>query len=413
MKTGVSICLFAALGSMCFGTQIPAEPSSNAGNMTFYDAVAYQDGFLAVGSQGRVQRISTDGQSTALSAGTDCDFQDIASDGSYAVTVGTDGTAAMISGDGTVSVFSTGHDAALRSICSFRGMWLAGAENGMLLRTRDFRFWEPQQLSVQGTITGLACTDERCIGVTDQGEILVTTDGLRWTVLDYNAYYGQSLYFQGIEEIDGTFWAYGVREDGTSEIIMSLEGGVWSRRDLIVIEQSREIDLSGTEIVGLCSDGEQTIAALADGQALTMPSCAECNKRSKVSENSLGAVAYNNGTLLFAGDDFEYCLKSMESIRQERIRAQAAYEKQQAGAWIIDVRSAEEFTQKHIAGSLHMDVDQISEQLPVVCPDKTREIIFYCASGVRSQRALETARSLGYQYVYNLGGIADWPYSLE
>ncbi|HCC35092.1 MAG TPA: hypothetical protein DEQ02_05455 [Ruminococcaceae bacterium] len=46
-------------------------------------------------------------------------------------------------------------------------------------------------------------------------------------------------------------------------------------------------------------------------------------------------------------------------------------------------------------------------------PDKSREIIFYCAAGGRAQTALEQALDLGYETVYNLGGISDWPYEIE
>lgn len=415
MKTGIPLCvLVAVLGAVCLGPRLSSEggaPVSAA--ETYCDAVAYQNEFLAVGGQGRLDRISVDGSVESLAAEKKVQFHDIAECDGQAVAVGDCGKIAVVSGEYETAVYSSQKNSDLYCVCGFRGVWLIGGENGTLQKSGDLRSWQPVQLSIKGTVTGLAATDERCIGVTDRGEIFVTTDGSHWTLLDYNGYYGQSVSFQGIEALDGMFWAYGTDADGRSEIVMSLEGGVWSERTLMVMEQSQEIDLSGAEITGLCSDGEQVIAALADGRALTMPDCSVCNKLSTVSDWKLGAVAYNEGKLLFVGDQFQYSLTDVNAIRQERIKAEAAREKMEAGALMVDVRTQEEYDKGHIAGSIRIEEDQISEQLPAVCPDRTREIIFYCVSGKRSQQALETARSLGYKYVYNLGGIADWPYGVE
>ena len=77
------------------------------------------------------------------------------------------------------------------------------------------------------------------------------------------------------------------------------------------------------------------------------------------------------------------------------------------------MRSAEDYAQKHIAGSVHLDVAEVLEQLPERFPDRTQPLVFYCQSGTRSQTALETALALGYEEVYNLGRIDTWPYAFE
>ena len=66
----------------------------------------------------------------------------------------------------------------------------------------------------------------------------------------------------------------------------------------------------------------------------------------------------------------------------------------------------------YIPGSIHIPLAEVEAKLPEVAPDHNTEIIFYCASGKRSQKATELAVEMGYAKVYNLGGLSDWPYEI-
>lgn len=404
----IGIVMVAALSAVCLSPKQAAEAGETTEGAAYLAAAAYGDGFLAVGTQGRVAAISAGGGEERLTGELPCTLTDVAVEGSAAVAVG-DGAAVRIE-SGRAAVYET-EDCG--SVCAYRGEWLLGGEAGRLLQTEDFETWNSQQLPVRGRVTGLAASEERCMAVTDLGEVAVTTDGRTWTSLNYNEYYGKNVTLEGIEALDGMFWAYGTDQSGAAAVIMSLEGGVWTERELMVMEQSREIDLSGAGIAGLCSDGEQQIAALDDGRVLTMPSCVVCNKVSEGVDWRPEAIACHEGELLLAGEGYQYQLLDTEAVRQDRIQPEAAREKQRNGAVIIDVRSAEDYAAGHIAGSISLPVDQVAAKLPALLPDRATEILFYCASGQRSQTALETARSLGYSYVYNLGGLSDWPYEVE
>ena len=37
-------------------------------------------------------------------------------------------------------------------------------------------------------------------------------------------------------------------------------------------------------------------------------------------------------------------------------------------------------------------------------------LLIYCRTGVRSRQASDKLVEIGYQNVYDFGGIADWPY---
>jgi len=77
---------------------------------------------------------------------------------------------------------------------------------------------------------------------------------------------------------------------------------------------------------------------------------------------------------------------------------------------LIDVRTREEYDQERIAGSILIPVDVIADEAPGRLPDKKTEIIVYCRSGARSQRAAKQLAALGYTNVYDMGGIQSWPY---
>ena len=45
-------------------------------------------------------------------------------------------------------------------------------------------------------------------------------------------------------------------------------------------------------------------------------------------------------------------------------------------------------------------------------PDKEATLLIYCRSGRRSKDAAQKLLALGYQSVYDFGGVIDWPYEL-
>lgn len=375
-------------------------------NYGYCGVVPYEDVFIAIG-YGRLDIISSDGLETLLPTGLEVSFSDISVENDIAVAVGTDKKAAMVN-NGNLLLYDI--DSPLYCVCSFGGEWLAGSEHGKLLKTTDFENWKIQRMSTKGRIIGIAAHDDFCVAATDRGELIVSNGDDEWTVTDYEQSYGKRISLYGIEAYDNMFWAYGTYDNGDAAVIMSQEGGVWSERDLTVRDKDSTITASEMRITGICSDGEQKAAILSDGRILILPGCVECNKIEYSTGFPAEAIACNGETVLIAGENYKYTVKSIYAIRQDRIKSDAAYVMQQHGAYIIDVRSPEEYEKRHIAGSIQIDSELVANQLPDVCPDKMHEIIFYCASGVRSEKAVNTAKSMGYRNVYNLGGIDDWAY---
>ena len=80
---------------------------------------------------------------------------------------------------------------------------------------------------------------------------------------------------------------------------------------------------------------------------------------------------------------------------------------------LLDVRTTEEYNEKHIPNSILIPVDELEDRALNEIQDQQTKIFVYCRSGVRSVAASEILVKLGYENVYNLGGIIDWKYEVE
>lgn len=80
------------------------------------------------------------------------------------------------------------------------------------------------------------------------------------------------------------------------------------------------------------------------------------------------------------------------------------------GIILLDVRTRDEYSRRHIPNSILIPIDVLESEAGKKLTDKNAEIFVYCAGGSRSSRAVKTLAKLGYKRVYNLGGIASWPY---
>lgn len=80
------------------------------------------------------------------------------------------------------------------------------------------------------------------------------------------------------------------------------------------------------------------------------------------------------------------------------------------GIILLDVRTKNEYLEKHIPKSMLIPVDVLEDEASRKLSDKNAEIFVYCRSGNRSAMAVNTLLKMGYTHIYNLGGIVRWPY---
>ncbi len=104
---------------------------------------------------------------------------------------------------------------------------------------------------------------------------------------------------------------------------------------------------------------------------------------------------------------------SAERAEYHKITAEEAYGMMTGETvTVVDVRTQEEYDQGHIENALLVPNESIGDQAPEALPDKDAVLLVYCRSGRRSQEASEKLLELGYQNVYDFGGIIDWPYDV-
>ena len=77
------------------------------------------------------------------------------------------------------------------------------------------------------------------------------------------------------------------------------------------------------------------------------------------------------------------------------------------GAILVDVRESDEQTGNSIDGSINWPLSKLNDQKTNI--SKTRPTIFYCSSGLRSQKAAEIVQEWTNQDIYTLdGGILEY-----
>ena len=98
-----------------------------------------------------------------------------------------------------------------------------------------------------------------------------------------------------------------------------------------------------------------------------------------------------------------------KTYRQITTKEAVTMMEEETGYIILDVRTAQEYSEKHIPGAINIPNETIgTEDIPEL-PDKEQLILVYCRSGNRSKQASEKLVKLGYTNIVEFGGINSWP----
>ena len=86
--------------------------------------------------------------------------------------------------------------------------------------------------------------------------------------------------------------------------------------------------------------------------------------------------------------------------------AEAAGKREQ-GAFILDVRTAEEWEEYHIPDSTLIPLDDLEARINEV--PRNQDVVVVCRSGNRSQQGLAILKSSGFTQVSSMmGGLTEW-----
>ena len=76
---------------------------------------------------------------------------------------------------------------------------------------------------------------------------------------------------------------------------------------------------------------------------------------------------------------------------------------------ILDVRTAKEFADGHVAGAVNIDVNQADFAQKIDQLDRSKTYIVYCRSGRRSSKAVGIMATKGFKNLYNVSdGFLGW-----
>lgn len=106
---------------------------------------------------------------------------------------------------------------------------------------------------------------------------------------------------------------------------------------------------------------------------------------------------------------------STESAAQtiQTINAEKAYELVQGNNGngdfvIVDVRTPAEFADARLANALNINLESSSFRTEMNRLDRSDTYLLYCRTGNRSAQAASIMKDLGFEEVYDMGGIVDW-----
>jgi rhodanese-related sulfurtransferase len=95
------------------------------------------------------------------------------------------------------------------------------------------------------------------------------------------------------------------------------------------------------------------------------------------------------------------------SALPSEISVSEAYNKYQSGAFLLDVRTPEEWNEFHAPNTTLIPLDELPSRLSEIPRDK--EIVVVCRSGNRSQQGRDILLNAGFQQVTSMqGGLNEW-----
>ena len=425
----LALALLLSCGCSKKEEEIPAEPApveevqevqeepapvAEDGYTGYRDAEAVGEGFVAVGTGGRIDLIDINGEVKSVESGTKEDLRCVYAQTPNIVVSGTNGTLLVSYDSGeSFTAMNVGAKGDLNGVTAYEDVLYAAGEGGMIYRNAAGA-WEAMQMETKHDFVSIVSTEYCLAAITEETDICISTDGEAWEYMNFNEEY-DGLYpryvFTRAVGAGETFFILGYEEEHPNIPILFFTetGEVYMEKGMTKINgeyASEEMDL---HIHDISFNVDQIVGVMNDGRVLAITDCMECNEEKVLDEaKDLWATAAQEQGVLLCGEDFYSLVMDSKQIRQDKIKAEQAYADVQYGALLIDVREQEELDESgYVAGSIHIPLAEVGEKLPEIAPDHYTELIFYCASGKRSQKATELAVEMGYQSVYNLGGLSD------
>ncbi|MBN2636951.1 MAG: hypothetical protein JXR61_11830 [Prolixibacteraceae bacterium] len=278
-------------------------------NSGYTSVTSYKSGFIAVGDDGRIDHISTNGKISQTEKFPEIQFNCIVAADQVIIAAGNNGNIVISKNNQPFKKTESGSKENINSLTYFDELIIAGTNGGELLLGDTDGFFQMIRLNVKGNITSLSSRDDICYGVTDEGEIIHSKDGLNWEVFNFNQTYAgfyKPCSFTKILAANNNIAVIGIREDNTPTIFFSNLGNVWTERTLNYTDDNG-MDVLLEEIpndIYYDETADEYYVVCTNGKILILPNCSHCNTHTTVSENDLNGIAFNQNTVLVVGSDY-------------------------------------------------------------------------------------------------------------
>lgn len=88
-------------------------------------------------------------------------------------------------------------------------------------------------------------------------------------------------------------------------------------------------------------------------------------------------------------------------------------EMSKSGVQLIDVRTAQEYSEGHIPGAMNIDVNALDFEEKIKVLNKKENVALYCRSGRRSKMAANKLTTAGFKVVELNTGFLSWDGAVE
>lgn len=278
-------------------------------NRGYRDIVSYEDQYLAVGTNGRIDCIKKSGEIISIVSPFNIDLNSVIYENKTVITVGNNGTI-LISSDGQkYSKIESGTGKNINSITSLNGILIAAADKGTILVSINGNIWSSIHLPLKGDIVSISANISLCYGVTDKSEIIKSSDGISWDVFNYNEQYAgfnKPCSFKDVLLTGDRIAIIGQHEDRSPVALFSSLGNVWTERSLNYTDDYGRIQMATNLPNDICYDitGDQFFIACENGEILILPSCTKCNESFTAAGKDLHGIKCSENRLIIVGDDY-------------------------------------------------------------------------------------------------------------
>jgi hypothetical protein len=275
-----------------------------------YTAIAqFNDGFIATGTDGRIDRISSSGAVVKSDKFAGEKFNCVTTFEKTILVAGDRGAIFLLDEKGIFRKQDSKTNEKINTLLIFRNSIIAGADQGVII-TGDMKgSFKRTRLALRGNIVSLSARESECFGVTDEGEIIHTSNGIKWEITDFNkayAGYYKTSYFTKILVTENRIAIAGKHNDDSPVLLLSTQGNVWTERTLVYSDDqgyNSILEDSPNDIIYNESE-DMFYLACNRGRVFQLPSCNHCNKLVIVSEENLFGISSNDSILMIVGENF-------------------------------------------------------------------------------------------------------------